>query len=326
MGKPVLKVKRISLRIVIALIISLVYVGTTFTIAVLIFRSSKNTGLSFPGSLAVVLAIAIFLKPAEILLNWYFDRKFFGGAAHELSKQKKFLETELENRERMKSVGILAAGVAHEVKNPLAAIYTFTEYLPTKYEDPEFRTKFIRIVQNEVKRITGIVQSLLVFSKPTARNPRIFDVNEVIQEIIDLESSEMVAKKIETEHVQNAPKVLADPGQIKQALLNLIMNAMDAMKKNGGKLSVRTKPSKYGVEITVEDTGCGIPPEKLSHIFDPFYSDKDKGTGLGLAVTHSIIQNNGGRISVISEVGKGTKFTISLPKAKEAAFYLGQNQ
>lgn len=312
---------KILLRKILTFVISLAYVSAVFIVFTLGVAYLKGEEiLPFASSLVLILIIAVLLKPFEILLNSYFDKLFFRGTIYDILKQKQILDKELENQERMKSVGILAAGVAHEIKNPLAAINTFAEYLPTKYEDPEFRAKFTRIVQAEVQRVNNIVQSLLVFSKPAYRNPKIFDVGEIIQEILDLQSEELIRKKIESEYAGAVPKVLADREQIKQALLNLIVNAMDAMK-NGGRLTIRSKPSKLGVELAIEDTGCGIPPDKIKHIFDPFYSDKDKGTGLGLAITHSIIENNNGKITVTSVVGKGTKFIVSLPKAGEAAYY-----
>ena len=309
---------KISLRNILTFFISLIYVSAVFVVFILFFPPTETSSLA--GNIALVLIIAITFKPFEIFLNRYFDRKFFRGTIYEILKQRVILEKELERRERMKSVGILAAGLAHEIKNPLVAINTFAEYLPTKYKDPEFREKFTRIVQAEVRRVNSILQSLLAYSKSSALDLKIFDIGSVIQEILDLQSEELIRKKIQSEYTGTAPKVLADPDQIKQALLNLIMNATDAMK-DGGRLTVASKPSKHGVELTIEDTGCGIPADKIRHIFDPFYSNKDHGTGLGLAITHSIIENNKGKIAVTSVINKGTKFTISLPKANEAAYY-----
>jgi len=305
------------LRCILGFVILLVYSSLVFLIGSLL----ASSGFVSAPRWSLVLLAGVFLAPVTMLLNDYCDKLIFRTTVREILKQKKLLDNKLRNYGKMKSVAILAAGVAHEIKNPLAAISTFTEYLPTKYDDSEFRKKFIRIVQAEVKRLTGIIQSLLVFSRSTEQNIRIFDVNEVIQEILDLESPELLIRRIEVEHVKNAPNALADPEQIKQALLNIILNAMDAMQKKGGKLIVRTRPCKYGIEIVIEDTGCGMATDKMEHIFNPFHSDKEKGTGLGLAVTHSIIENNKGRISVKSELGKGTQFTVCLPKAIEAAYY-----
>ena len=173
-------ISKISLRNILTFVISLIYVSAIFIVFIRVAFPTILDTSSFARSLAVFLIIAILFKPFEMLINWCLDKIFFRGTIYDFLKHKRIMEKELEHHERMKSVGILAAGVAHEIKNPLAAINTFAEYLPTKYEDPEFRAKFTRIVQAEVQRVNNIVQSLLVFSKPTYRNPKIFDVGEII--------------------------------------------------------------------------------------------------------------------------------------------------
>ena len=186
--------------------------------------------------------------------------------------------------------------------------------MPQKFDDDEFREKFSRIVNQEVHRIQGIVQDLLVFSKPAEPKPQRMDVNEVLKQIGELLSSEILKQRIEVEWLLEEADVMADRDQIKQALLNIIMNAMDATKPNGGKLVLKTNRREDGlVCISIADTGKGIPANQLPHIFDPFFSSKDGGTGLGLAITHSIIEKNKGKIFVQSEIGKGTTFTVQIP-------------
>ncbi len=218
-------------------------------------------------------------------------------------------------REKMAAVGTLAAGMAHEIKNPLAAIQTFTEYLPAKYTDPEFREKFVRIVGHEVDRIHNIVKNLLLFSKPSEPNKKLCSVNEPLKDILDLLSNEFLKKNIHANFHFEEHQILADSEQLKQALLNVVLNAVDAMKESGGTLDVRTIATKEDMEVLITDTGCGISKENIPHLFDPFYTNKEGGTGLGLSITHSIVEKNGGKISVESQVGVGTTFTLSFPMA-----------
>src|SRR3989338_157160 len=229
----------------------------------------------------------------------------------ELSKTKDCLM----QREKMAAVGTLAAGMAHEIKNPLAAIRTFTDYLPAKYGESEFREKFCRIVSQEVGRICDIVNNLLMFSKPASSLKRLCSVNDPLRDILDLLSNEFLKRNVCVVSDFQEHQIWVDPSQLKQAFLNVILNAIDAMKARGGSLDVRTRVDAHGVEVRIADTGQGISPENIPRIFDPFYTDKEGGTGLGLAITHSLVEKNGGRIAVESGVGKGTVFVMKFENA-----------
>ena len=229
----------------------------------------------------------------------------------ELSKTKDCLM----QREKMAAVGTLAAGMAHEIKNPLAAIRTFTDYLPAKYGESEFREKFCRIVSQEVGRICDIVNNLLIFSKPASSLKRLCSVNDPLRDILDLLSNEFLKRNVCVVSDFQEHQIWVDPSQLKQAFLNVILNAIDAMKARGGSLDVRTRVDAHGVEVRIADTGQGISTENIPRIFDPFYTDKEGGTGLGLAITHSLVEKNGGRIAVESGVGKGTVFVMKFENA-----------
>ena len=291
-------------------------VSSVYLLAVLVFYSAFMSGkvtnsllLNFLG----VLFIALTIKPLEVIVHRFLERRFFKGSISEIAEQKERLESELERRERLKSVGILAAGMAHEIKNPITAINTFAEFLPAKYDDPEFREKFSRIVRQETARIKDIVTDLLLFSKPMEPSKKECRLGPMLQSVTDLLTSDMLKHSIRLQpDFTSDDEVCVDPGQMKQAFLNLIMNAIDAMKGAGGELRLATGRDGQKLVVTIEDTGKGIPPDKLPHIFDPFFTDKEHGTGLGLAITHSIIEKNAGRIEVESEVGRGTKFSIYL--------------
>ena len=270
---------------------------------------------SFLSVLVSGALVAILFNPIRGITERFVTRLFFGKDIIELSTENLRMREELLKQDRMKAVAVFAAGMAHEIKNPITAIKVFAEYLPKKYEDPEFLGKFSRIVQQEAARITGIVEDLLLFSKPSEPRRRACDPRQLLKDVADLLSGDLLKQNVEIRFQFNpdAERIHADPDQVKQALLNVMMNGIEAMKGKGGRLSLRTSSTDRFVQIVVEDTGCGIPPENLPHLFDPFFTDKEEGTGLGLAITHAIIEKNGGKISVESETGSWTRFTLALP-------------
>jgi two-component system sensor histidine kinase AtoS len=259
----------------------------------------------------------------------------------------KRIESEMWRADKLASLGTLAAGMAHEIKNPLVSIKTFAQLLPSKYEDKDFRDTFSSITVDEVERINTIVEKLLEFARPSAPTFGQVDVIEVIDEVLLLLSSEVVKLGItvtKNYEVSSAP-IVGDKGQLKQAMLNLCLNAMQAIDGTGRAgdltISVGFRKSRYrrfdgigqdqvaqmfyGAElvastddaetllIKVRDTGKGISRENLPRIFDPFFTTKEKGLGLGLAVVHGIIKDHSGNITVDSKKNVGTEFTISLP-------------
>ena len=304
-------IKRTLFYSAMTVIVSMVYLSIIFVLHTLLLKGNKEYG-SFLVNFMGILFIAITFKPLEMAVHRFMERRFFKGTIAEIAEQKAKLETELERRERLKSVGILAAGMAHEIKNPLTVINTFADYLPTKYDDPEFREKFSRIVKQEVARVKEIVQNLLLFSKPSEPVKRECDLARILADITELLSNEMLKSNVKLVYDRTDCSACVDADQMKQAFLNIIMNAIDAMP-NGGTLTVSAVMLNDKALIAISDTGCGIPQDKIPHIFDPFYTDKEHGTGLGLAVTHSIIEKNGGKIEVVSEIEKGTRFVVTLP-------------
>ncbi len=222
----------------------------------------------------------------------------------------------LVQQERMVTAGRFAMGLAHEIKNPLAAIKTFTEYLPERHEDPAFRDEFSRVVGKEVDRINRIVQSLSDFAKPLPLRVETVDVQRLLHDTVILLSNDCLKRDVTVhEALEPDPIVLpADPHQLRQAILNFCLNALDAMP-HGGTLTVGCALRDGEAILTIADTGCGIPQEQLAHLFDPFFTTKDTGMGLGLAVVKQIVDQHVGTIDVESEVGRGTTFAIRLPLA-----------
>jgi polar amino acid transport system substrate-binding protein len=217
--------------------------------------------------------------------------------------------------EKLKSVATLSAGLAHEIKNPLAAIKTFTDYLPRRFGDPVFREKFVRIVSREVEKINTLVQRLLDFAKPATPKIQPVEVGSVVQETVEF-LHPMLSDRCIRVQTRCAPAglVLADPSQLRQVLLNVLLNSLEAME-SGGVVRIGAERQNGHVTIAVSDTGPGIPKADLSRVFDPFFTTKPHGTGLGLSVVHRIVSEHQGRVRILSEPGQGTTVQINLPAA-----------
>ncbi|MFC1703557.1 nitrogen regulation protein NR(II) [Candidatus Omnitrophota bacterium] len=269
-------------------------------------------------SAAAALVIALLFIPLKNKIQNFVDRVFFKGTFSQIAQEKELMQQELERSERLKAVATLASGMAHEIKNPLTAIKTFSEYLPEKKDDAEFLNKFSKIVGSEVDRIDSLVHQLLDFAKPAPLKLQKININVLLDETLTILNNEFIKHKITVTKeltLTNNRKIQADLNQLKQAFLNLFLNAIDSMPK-GGSLIVRTlrqTTTKQSIEIAISDTGCGISKKDLPRLFDPFFSTKENGAGLGLSITHEIIKNHGGKIRVESKNGKGSTFMVELP-------------
>jgi two-component system sensor histidine kinase HydH len=247
----------------------------------------------------------------------------------------KKLENQVRRTDRLASIGTLSAGMAHEIKNPLVTLKTFTQLLPERYEDPDFRDTFSSLVGNEVKRIDSIVNQLLRFARPAKPSLQPTRLHEIIDNTLRLVQQQLKQKGINLRKEYNVPTDLiqGDSDLLVQAFLNFFMNAIDAME-NGGELAVSTalfeqetaQSTFLGVPATetclrlsIRDNGKGIKPEDIPHVFDPFFTTKSSGTGLGLSVSHGIIHEHHGQIDVESEVGVGTSFHVVFPLLRREA-------
>ncbi len=224
--------------------------------------------------------------------------------------------TQLAHTEKMAAVGTLAAGVAHEINNPLAGIMNCVESMIDNPEDVELRRKYLDLTHDGLRRIERIVHNLLDFSRPREPRPELTSLNHCINHVIELVDYQLSQGEIQV-HMDlqaDGAMVLADHFQMEQLLLNLVLNAITAMPE-GGVLTLRTRTKRSEVTAEVCDTGIGIPEEVRQHIFDPFFTTHElgKGTGLGLAVSRRIVQAHGGRIEVESEAGEGTIMRVVIP-------------
>ena len=233
-----------------------------------------------------------------------------------VNEQLKAASDRLLIQERLAAVGQFATGMAHEIKNPLSAIKTFAQYLPEKYADPKFREKFFRIVQSEIDRINSIVKDLSDFAKPAPLQLQPVRLDELLGDTLSLLSDQCLKQKVEvaTAFGHNGLMLQADPQQIKQVLLNLLLNSLEAMPE-GGRLEVATRTNHRDLTLQVTDTGCGIDPEQQRHVWDPFFTTKERGMGLGLAIVKGVVERHGGQITISSKPGQGAVVEIQLPLA-----------
>jgi two-component system NtrC family sensor kinase len=227
--------------------------------------------------------------------------------------------------QKLAAVGQLAAGVAHEINNPLTGVLSYSSFLLKRAADtPEFKED-LEVIVRETQRCRGIVKGLLDFARQSPPEKRPSDVNEIVERAIRIVQTQLDAHRVELRKDLGVglPLIHADANQIQQVVVNLLLNANDAIGEGGGAIALATAlkthegpagPPTPAVEIVVGDTGCGIPAANLPRIFDPFFSTKGpKGTGLGLAVAWGIIEKHNGRIEVESAPGQGTTFRIVLP-------------
>lgn len=232
------------------------------------------------------------------------------------------LERRLLQADKLSSIGLLAAGVAHEVNTPLAVISTYAQMLAKQVSGDDQKSKLLDKIARQTFRASEIVNSLLNFSRTSPTEFAEVDLNKVIRETLSLVDHQLQNARIQVEQDLDSelPALKGNAGKLQQVFLNLVLNARDAME-GGGRLSVRSWTENGSAKVELSDTGVGIAPESLARVFDPFYTTKGakKGTGLGLSVTYGIVREHGGDIEVESEPGRGATFRIEFPISRSAA-------
>jgi hypothetical protein len=227
-------------------------------------------------------------------------------------KRLKELQMQLVRAERLAALGEMSAVVAHEIRNPLNSISGLTQLLQGKVDDSN--KKYLTLILQEVDRLNRVVGEILEFSrKPTLKLTRT-DLNKLIEGVILLLKTDLEKKDISIEtNLSKLKELFVDEAQIKQVLLNLIQNSIQATEEGEGKIVVSTSLGEGMIKVEVRDNGCGIPEENLKKLFEPFFTTKMYGTGLGLPITKRIIEDHGGTIEVESKVGEGTTMKVFLP-------------
>ncbi|MEW5733363.1 MAG: cache domain-containing protein [Thermodesulfobacteriota bacterium] len=260
----------------------------------------------------------------------------FMDMVREMGRRRSESETRLLQSEKQASVGRLAAGVAHEINNPLTGVLTYTHMLLRRKDLSDDMRSDLQVVAESTERVRKIVKGLLDFSRQTRLDPEPTEINRVVASTIQLVENQALLKGIAIRFHpgENLPVLILDRSQIRSVFLNIIINAIDATDP-GGSITIYTasalsvsESEQTGVEITIADTGCGIPAEHLDKIFDPFFTTKEvgQGTGLGLAVSYGIVKRHGGTIRVQSEKGRGTRFFVWLPVKEGTAFAVGAEE
>ena len=239
-----------------------------------------------------------------------------------LSRQLRRSEAVLERANRLSSLGTLAAGLAHEIRNPLVAVKTFLDLLPQRLDDAKFLSEFRELSLSELRRVTDLISDLLALGKSRTAERRPVDLPSTLEPVVRLMESSARKRQVElgSRWEANLPSVSADPDQLKQIVLNLLLNAIESSSAGGhvmldvhGGTLTGAAPA---VVVEVQDRGPGIPADQLEHIFHPFYTTKETGTGLGLALVHQMVVDHGGEIAVDSTPGQGTVFRVTLPAAQ----------
>jgi two-component system sensor histidine kinase PilS (NtrC family) len=227
------------------------------------------------------------------------------------------LEQQTRLQERLVTVGQLAAGIAHEIRNPLASISGSIELLKQAPQSSEDDRTLMTIVNREISRLNGLIGDLLDYANPRPPRPVDFDLGLLVEETLQVARGDQAFGDVEvTAHVDKPLSITADPAKLRQVLWNLVRNAADAASAGGKHVKGVARAPNDDVILEVSDDGPGIPPAQLERIFDPFYTTKDKGTGLGLATSHAVVAEHGGRIDVVSEVGNGTKMVVTVPRTR----------
>ncbi len=233
--------------------------------------------------------------------------------------ERRALEERIRRADRLAAVGTLASGLAHEIRNPLAAVRAFVQMLPDKYQSESFRARFDRTVPRELDRVNGLLEDLLDLVRKPRMNLARVSVLDCLNPALEALEPEILRSgiRVEVERGEGEPHIEADPSYLQRAFGNILLNAVQAMPE-GGTLGVRVSSStspqgRRETSVRITDSGFGIPRESLPHLFNPFYTSKEKGTGLGLAVTHKIVEDLQGSISVDSERGEWTTFTLTFP-------------
>ena len=254
------------------------------------------------------LAVAVCQGVAEIEMCWPY-----------LVERLQGTQDELIRIEKMTSLGQMAASIAHEINNPLAGVLTYTKLLAKKIaantSKKDEALEQLSKMESEISRCSRIIRNLLDFSRQTEPMLRLVDVNQVLDQVLAMVGHQAQLQNVEVirEFSSSLPKVMADFDQLQQVFTNLILNAIQAMS-GGGKLTLRTSAEDGQVRVDVQDSGCGIPKENLNKLGTPFFTTKEKGkgVGLGVAVVYGIVERHKGKVSVKSEVGKGSTFTVHL--------------
>lgn len=232
--------------------------------------------------------------------------------------QMSAMEEQLKRADRLSALGVLAAGIAHEIRNPLTGMKMIVQLLESEFSQDDSRREPLSIIQKEIDRLEGIIGNLLDFARPTKPKAIEVEVEKVVDDCFLLVKNQLKKQGIHYEMCagHDLPLVIGDPDQLKQVFINIITNAIQALGP-GGKLVVSLEHREEALVVAFEDNGSGIPSDRLQDIFNPFMTTKEDGTGLGLSMAQRIVEEHGGKIEVQSNIGEGSTFYVYLPGKAE---------
>ena len=317
----ILKYQLMDIRIIIkkSLVYSILITMTTafYILSVITFERFFQNILGYQdilGSFFITLVIAALFTPLKNNIQNLVDKTVFKRSAQDIAKENEKLRREVLHSERYKTIASLTNDIVNEIKTPLTVLQVYGKLSFLKFKDKESLSRFARRYMREVNRINDLLESLMEYSNPEPLATQNIGVLNLISETIGQLKGDLTTQKIQIKQDLKAQDVRLrlDPSQFRQALANIIMNAIEAMPE-GGRLWVGTEQSADALKIIVRDSGRGIAADALPRIFDPFFSQKEDHTGLGLSITQGIIEQHGGKIKVRSEVNLGTEFVIELP-------------
>jgi signal transduction histidine kinase len=325
MTYAVLRHRFFNVRLVIrrSLVYSLLITGLTVGYFALVYVVERlfQTAFGYRSvwlSLAAFSVMALVFQPLKSGIQRLVDRLIFRVPREELVRRLERYEVEVRQTERFKAVATLAAGMAHEIKNPLATLKTFSVFLPERFGKPEFQQTFQRLIPKEVDKIDRIVRGLLDFAKPAPPCLQPASLSQILDDMLDLLTNDCLRRRVKVERTYEASDLIqADPQQLRQVFLNLLLNSLDAMDGHGGTLGVSTARRDGYLTATIADPGTGIPPEHLARLGEPFFTTKPTGTGLGLAIVQSIVKEHRGTVTFASRSGEGTRCTLRFPAAAD---------
>jgi two-component system sensor histidine kinase PilS (NtrC family) len=264
----------------------------------------------------------VFYKVAMIILACFavaFLSSLLAEQARRTRKELNAMHARVQRVEKMAAVGEMGAGLAHEIKNPLASITGCIQLLREEIPYDADRDKLMRIILREADRLSALVGNFLLFARPPSGNAQPISLDQAIPETISLVEQDHRCRDRITIRLSGETDlwVAMDPDHFKQVLWNLMLNAVEAIDGKGT-IEVRVEALKPRlVSIQIADSGCGIQPDDLNHIFDPFFTSKPDGTGLGLSIVHTILESHEGWLEVETQAGRGTTFTIKLERLRE---------
>lgn len=281
------------------------------------FRYGLKGGIGTAGIIALLFLPHVFLTRRTLIgqaREAVFEIPLYlvvGVVTGVLSDRQRSAEEKLLQADRLKTMGTVAAGIAHEVKNPLTAIRSSVQILSGRLSDND--SELAALALSEIDRLNRLIEEFLQYARPAPLQLQSIEVREILDSALKFLEPLIVDKKvrIEKSYPEKGERVSADPNQLRQVFLNLILNAVQAVEP-GGVIKVGVERKGKMVQVFIKDDGPGIPKSKIALVFEPFWSTKPQGTGLGLAIAQRIVKEHGGKLELESELGKGTTALISL--------------